>query len=140
MYTYLQQIGLGGRYMNINDRALVNLSRLYSKLLGYLLVKRDADGNVNYQISELSDELGVSKRSAIQKLDQLEQFGAIQSKKSGVCRIISTRIEKTPISLCYQALAALKKSPSLADNPAKLADEMNVREKDAEMILQLLSK
>ncbi|MGG4488267.1 hypothetical protein [Metabacillus idriensis] len=126
--------------MNINDRALVNLSRIYSKLLGYLLVKRDADGNVNYQISELSDELGVSRRSAMQKLDQLEQFGAIKTKKSGVCRIISTRIEKTPISLCYQALAALKKSPALAENPAKLADEMNVEEKDAEMILQLLTK
>jgi CTP-dependent riboflavin kinase len=126
--------------MNINEQALLNLSKLYSKILGYLLMKRDADGNVTYQISELSDELGVSKRSALQKMNQLEQYGAIKTKKSGVCRIISTRVEYTPISLCYQSLAAIKKSPSLADNPAKLASEMNVKEKDAEMILQLLAK
>ncbi|USK30096.1 hypothetical protein LIT32_08345 [Bacillus sp. CMF21] len=80
--------------MNINDRALVNLSRLYSKLLGYLLVKRDADGNVNYQISELSEELGVSKRSAIQKLDQLEQFGAIHRRRAGYAELSAPALKK----------------------------------------------
>ncbi|WP_191565854.1 hypothetical protein [Metabacillus idriensis] len=126
--------------MNINEQALLNLTKLYSKILGYLLMKRDTDGNVAYQIRELSDELGVSKRSALQKMEQLEQYGAIKTKQNGVCRIISTRVENTPISLCYQSLAAIKKSPSLADNPVKLANEMNVKEKDAKMILQMLTK
>ncbi|MGP1907022.1 MULTISPECIES: hypothetical protein [unclassified Metabacillus] len=126
--------------MNINERALVHLSGIYSKILGYLLVHRDADGNVSYDISDLSDELGLSKRTAILRMQQLEQFGAIQTERQGVCRIITTRIEKTPISLCYQALYALKRKPGLAEDPLKLADEMNVDEKDAEMILHVLSK